>query len=297
MRSILLTSGTLAPLDSFAHELGLDFPVRLENPHVISKEQVGGSCRGAYNMGPSVQHVSSMHVCSAASGAARAPGPVAAAAAGAPGPAAWPCHHLTPAAGPTLVLPTLERRSGWASCRRARLGTPSTAATRTVTMQSTGGWAGGWLAGWLGQPRDWLWKAAVRPLHSSPLQLLAACPAHLLLFDSADLGMALVNFCRIIPDGLLVFFPSYALLQASRGVVRGRLWVDPAPPFEWLCRCEAGAWGCCAPTLPLPRALCTAHSSGPAHRRPLWNVPQSCVDTWKVQPPNGGPSIWERMAR
>lgn len=27
--------------------------------------------------------------------------------------------------------------------------------------------------------------------------------------------MALVNFCRIIPDGLLVFFPSYALLEAS----------------------------------------------------------------------------------
>lgn len=41
VRSILLTSGTLSPLDSFAHELGLDFPVRLENPHVISREQVG----------------------------------------------------------------------------------------------------------------------------------------------------------------------------------------------------------------------------------------------------------------
>lgn len=39
VRSILLTSGTLSPLDSFAGELGLDFPVRLENPHVISKEQ------------------------------------------------------------------------------------------------------------------------------------------------------------------------------------------------------------------------------------------------------------------
>ena len=41
VRSILLTSGTLSPLDSFAHELGLDFPVRLENPHVISREQAG----------------------------------------------------------------------------------------------------------------------------------------------------------------------------------------------------------------------------------------------------------------
>ena len=39
--SILLTSGTLSPLDSFAHELALPFEVRLENPHVIDKEQVG----------------------------------------------------------------------------------------------------------------------------------------------------------------------------------------------------------------------------------------------------------------
>ncbi len=28
-----------------------------------------------------------------------------------------------------------------------------------------------------------------------------------------DLGMAIVNFCRIVPDGLLVFFPSYAHLD------------------------------------------------------------------------------------
>ena len=31
----------------------------------------------------------------------------------------------------------------------------------------------------------------------------------------SDLGLALVNFCRIIPDGLLVFFPSYALLTVG----------------------------------------------------------------------------------
>ncbi|WOL00351.1 regulator of telomere elongation helicase 1 isoform X2 [Canna indica] len=39
-RSIILTSGTLSPLGSFALELNLDFPVRLENPHVISPDQV-----------------------------------------------------------------------------------------------------------------------------------------------------------------------------------------------------------------------------------------------------------------
>lgn len=38
--SIILTSGTLSPLDSFAQELKLEFPVRLENPHVISSDQI-----------------------------------------------------------------------------------------------------------------------------------------------------------------------------------------------------------------------------------------------------------------
>ena len=40
IRSILLTSGTLSPLTSFANELNTNFAVRLENPHVIDKSQV-----------------------------------------------------------------------------------------------------------------------------------------------------------------------------------------------------------------------------------------------------------------
>ncbi|KAF8696773.1 hypothetical protein HU200_036406 [Digitaria exilis] len=40
VRSIILTSGTLSPLDSLAMELNLEFPVRLENPHVISTDQI-----------------------------------------------------------------------------------------------------------------------------------------------------------------------------------------------------------------------------------------------------------------
>ena len=39
VRSILLTSGTLAPMASFAAELQLDFPITLENPHVIDPAQ------------------------------------------------------------------------------------------------------------------------------------------------------------------------------------------------------------------------------------------------------------------
>ncbi|XP_078480324.1 regulator of telomere elongation helicase 1 [Lampetra planeri] len=37
---IILTSGTLSPLSSFAAEMRIDFPVRLENSHVIGRDQI-----------------------------------------------------------------------------------------------------------------------------------------------------------------------------------------------------------------------------------------------------------------
>ncbi|KAL3869006.1 hypothetical protein ACJMK2_041741, partial [Sinanodonta woodiana] len=40
VKAIILTSGTLSPLDSFTAEMQIPFPVRLENPHVIEKHQV-----------------------------------------------------------------------------------------------------------------------------------------------------------------------------------------------------------------------------------------------------------------
>uniref|UniRef100_A0A8D8UY68 DNA 5'-3' helicase n=1 Tax=Cacopsylla melanoneura TaxID=428564 RepID=A0A8D8UY68_9HEMI len=39
-RSVILTSGTLAPVDSFQSELGTQFPIKLEANHVIDKDQV-----------------------------------------------------------------------------------------------------------------------------------------------------------------------------------------------------------------------------------------------------------------
>ncbi|KAK8294061.1 hypothetical protein V6Z12_D06G229900 [Gossypium hirsutum] len=48
--SIILTSGTLSPLDSFAQEFKLDFPIQLENPHVISSNQIWA---GVVPLGPS----------------------------------------------------------------------------------------------------------------------------------------------------------------------------------------------------------------------------------------------------
>lgn len=48
IRSLILTSGTLSPMQSFSSELGMDFPVRLENRHVVGKDQVLGAilCAG-----------------------------------------------------------------------------------------------------------------------------------------------------------------------------------------------------------------------------------------------------------
>lgn len=42
VKTFLLASGTLSPMQSFASELALDFPVRLENSHVISQSQIWG---------------------------------------------------------------------------------------------------------------------------------------------------------------------------------------------------------------------------------------------------------------
>lgn len=42
VHSIVLTSGTLSPMDSFSSELGVKFSIQLEANHVINKSQVSG---------------------------------------------------------------------------------------------------------------------------------------------------------------------------------------------------------------------------------------------------------------
>jgi len=43
VRSVILTSGTLAPMTSFASELGIPFPIQLEANHIISASQASRS--------------------------------------------------------------------------------------------------------------------------------------------------------------------------------------------------------------------------------------------------------------
>lgn len=49
VRSIILTSGTLAPLKPLIAELGIPISVRLENPHIIKASQI---CVKVVPMGP-----------------------------------------------------------------------------------------------------------------------------------------------------------------------------------------------------------------------------------------------------
>ncbi|KAL1237327.1 Regulator of telomere elongation helicase [Trichinella spiralis] len=39
LRSVIVTSGTLSPLDSFVNEMRIPFPIRLENCHIVKSEQ------------------------------------------------------------------------------------------------------------------------------------------------------------------------------------------------------------------------------------------------------------------
>ncbi|ACO67649.1 predicted protein, partial [Micromonas commoda] len=58
VKSVILTSGTLSPMSSFASELGLNFRVRLENPHVVAPHQVWG---GVVPVGPSGKRLNSTY--------------------------------------------------------------------------------------------------------------------------------------------------------------------------------------------------------------------------------------------
>lgn len=44
VHSIVLTSGTLSPMESFQSELGSPFPLTLEANHVIDNNQVSNHC-------------------------------------------------------------------------------------------------------------------------------------------------------------------------------------------------------------------------------------------------------------
>ncbi|TPX40958.1 hypothetical protein SeLEV6574_g06319 [Synchytrium endobioticum] len=58
IRSVILASGTLSPLDSFACELAISFPIRLENPHVIEHHQLQVS---VVSTGPSGHRLNSSY--------------------------------------------------------------------------------------------------------------------------------------------------------------------------------------------------------------------------------------------
>ncbi|KAL6751109.1 hypothetical protein V8C86DRAFT_3030416 [Haematococcus lacustris] len=147
--SILLTSGTLSPLDSFAHELQLSFDIRLENPHIIHPSQ----------------HCLTMFL---------------------------PCHHgqdlrtLPPPLSPPLPTPC---------------PTPS-------TLRASPPCPCPWL-----RLRFQVW-VGVMGSGPSGYPLCSNYQSREDVKYKDDLGNAVVNFARLVPDGLLVFFPSYGVLNS-----------------------------------------------------------------------------------
>ena len=60
-RCVVLTSGTLAPLDSFASELGASFPIRAEAPHCVDAERQVWA--GSVRVGPTGARLSGTYKC------------------------------------------------------------------------------------------------------------------------------------------------------------------------------------------------------------------------------------------
>ncbi|XP_014388295.1 PREDICTED: regulator of telomere elongation helicase 1 isoform X3 [Myotis brandtii] len=164
VRTLLLTSGTLAPVSSFALEMQIPFPVCLENPHVIDKHQIWV---GIVPRGPDGAQLSSAFdkrfsdECLSSLGKALGEFP------GSPGLAvpSWtpPIHGV------------------WGACLA-----PAQPCTLPCFL-------------FLGQP-------------AGPLDALPTDHGHSLP----------VNITRVVPHGLLVFFPSYPVLEKSLEFWRAR---------------------------------------------------------------------------
>ena len=58
VRSVIITSGTLSPMDSFRYDLKIPFPVMLENPHVLNDHQIWV---GALSSGPTGKQLNSSY--------------------------------------------------------------------------------------------------------------------------------------------------------------------------------------------------------------------------------------------
>jgi hypothetical protein len=189
VRSLMLTSGTLAPLESFAAELQLGFRHTLENPHIIEPHQVGGLGWGL--------NTTRIRIMEQTSHAARSPHPQL-----------WAWRPLPfPPSGPP--------RNPSAPALAANPPHPPPA---PPTPQV---WVGVVPSGPTGAPLNSSYQSRSSPRYRD------------------DLGNALVNFARVVPDGLLVFFPAYSVMTACLEHWRSA----PGEPLLGVWRGEMGGEG------------------------------------------------------
>lgn len=171
IRSFLLTSGTLSPLSSFAAELQLDFPIVLENPHVIDDSQAISSFNGELLMQNEI--------------------------------------FLTLVKVPmTASLVDLECKACYMTSKTTDLrpSSPKQSAARASFRMSF--------------MQVWVGVVGIGPMGGA-LNSSYANRSQQSYKD--DLGMALINIARSTPGGLLVFFPSYTVLQACIDSWQGTL--------------------------------------------------------------------------
>jgi regulator of telomere elongation helicase 1 len=101
-----------------------------------------------------------------------------------------------------------------------------------------------------------------------------------------DLGNTVANFARIIPDGVLVFFPSYTVQAPPRFPCRGAVILVLTWPSRgvWLSKCAL-------------RRRKPMHFVGAEGVSPVWWVPptrqvmNSCLDHWKAS------GVMQRIAK
>ncbi|KAB1218583.1 hypothetical protein CJ030_MR3G026463 [Morella rubra] len=204
--SVILTSGTLSPMDSFAHELKLEFPVRLENPHVITPSQIwagvvpvgpsGFSFNSSYRNRDSVEYKQEL------------------------GNAIVNFARIVPD-GLLVFFPSYYSLDQCIGCWKNTSHANSATIWERISKHKKP----------VVEPRQSsLFPLSIELVHSILRQLMGRTISK----DTSAGGdcMGEVNFARIVPDGLLVFFPSYYSLDQCIGCWKNTSHANSATIWE-----------------------------------------------------------------
>ncbi|RYG54973.1 hypothetical protein EON66_06390, partial [archaeon] len=238
--SVILTSGTLSPMESFAGELGTPFPVRLTAPHVIDvKKQVWA---GVVDFAPVAQRLVLTADGEASGDAAQptvAPGATAAASLTAPPPAGgtpvtrtWSGSSGSSGSNSHSAAALARVASGGAASSLAAptslpSQTASPSAPPPVSMSAVLPWQVRipLMIGEAVQKAEEMTDATIGRVSLCGVYASAQSPFY---FDA--LAASILTIASATPGGMLVFLPSYALLERFVTHLRGCMLPNALPP-------------------------------------------------------------------